>query len=193
MAAPTFHAPRRFHAGYSWLGRWLRRRTDRLQGEALHVLVLTGMALALLLAHFLSWTLLHERLAASPTATALYWAGQLTLLGAVLGIGVVGFRPALTVTGTRRAVRLTQGPRTLSIPLDAITAVEPISAQRYHRHERRYAATRVFIGVRGDTVLLLRRTDGGPVVIGLPPDAQAALHQWLTAAVAAPAAPAAAA
>jgi hypothetical protein len=62
--------------------------------------------------------------------------------------------------------------------------VETITARRYHRHERRYAATQAFIGVLGDTVLLVRRANGGPVIVALPSDAQAALHERLSATLA---------
>jgi hypothetical protein len=83
------------------------------------------------------------------------------------------------VTCRADAVNLQQGDRTLTIPVGTITSVEPIEAQRYHRHERRYAATHPFIGRLHDTVLLVRRTEAGPVVIALPPDEQTALHEQL--------------
>lgn len=184
MAAASFHAPRRFHPGYSWLGRWLRRRTDRLQGEALHVLVMTAVALILLLIHYLSWTLLHERFNTSLAWEAGYWMSQGALLATALGVGVVGFRPALTVTCDADTLHATQGGRTLRLPLDTVTSVETITARRYHRHERRYAATQAFIGVLGGTVLLVRRANGGPVIVALPPNAQAALRERLSTAVA---------
>lgn len=184
MAAASFHAPRCFHPGYSWLGRWLRRRTDRLQGEALHVLLLTGAVLVLLLVHYLSWALLYERFDTTPMLEVGYWMSQLTLLVVTLGVGGVGFRPAFRVTCQPDAITLTQGRRTLTVPLDALTAAEVISAQRFHRHERRYAATCVFIGALHNDVLLLRRAEAGPIVIALPPDAQAALHDRLATTLA---------
>ena len=187
MAAASFHAPRRFHPGYSWLGRWLRRRTDRLQGEALHLLVMTAATLVVLLVHYLSWTLLHERFSASFAWEASYWMSQVGLLATALGVGAVGFRPALTVTCDAEALNVQQGGRTISVPLDAIAAVEEITARRYHRHERRYAATQAFVGTLGDAVLLLRRTDDGPIAIALPADAQAALRDHLATALAHPA------
>jgi len=189
VADASFHAPRRFHPGYSWLGRWLRRRTDRLKGEALHVLIMAAAALVLLLIHYLSWTLLHEAFSTTPGLEAGYWITQLALLAGVLGLGAVGFRPALTVTCDADALRVQQGPRSVQVPLDAVASVEAISAQRYHRHERRYAATRSFIGALGETVVLVRRANGGPVVIALPPDAQAALREQLASVLAPPSAP----
>lgn len=179
MASRTFHAPRRFHPGYSWLGRWLRRRTDRRQGEALHILIVTALALVLLLAHYVIWTLLYEPFATSPSMEWIYWSVQLGLLGTLGAVCLVGTRPALTVTCAPQSLVLVQGTRTCSIPYDTITLVHSITAQRFHRHERRYAATDVFIGALHDEVLLLRRTADGPVVIGLSPPVHDALHDRL--------------
>jgi len=179
VASRTFHAPRRFHPGYSWLGRWLRRRTDRRQGEALHILIVTALALVLLLAHYVSWTLLYEQFARSPSLEWIYWSSQLGLLGVIGAACLAGMRPALTVTCSPQSLVLEQGARTYSIPYDAITSVQPITAQRFHRHEHRYAATDVFIGALHDEVLLVRRTGSGPVVLGLSPPVHDALHDQL--------------
>lgn len=161
----TFHTSRRFHPGYSPLGRWLRRQTgDRRRAEALHLLIGTAYALAVVMGYF-AFSTLWPSAAALTNGYALLWmSGSLALAGA----GLIGFRPALSVTCRDDAeeLRLTQGERTLMLPYDAIASVEQISALRFHRHERRYAATHVFIGRLGDDVLLLR-TERSPVVIGL--------------------------
>lgn len=186
VASRTFHAPRRFHPGYSWLGRWLRRRTDRQQGEALHILIVTGLALGLVLVHYLSWTLFYELFETTPLAQRIYWTSQLVLLGATAALCLVGARPALVVTARSDALSIEQGGRTLTVPYEAITSVQSIPARRFHQHERRYAATRVFIGAMHENVLLLRRIEGGPVVIGLPPSSHEALHAHLNTVQAAP-------
>ena len=174
----VFHAPARFHPGYSLLGRWLRRRTgDARYAEALHVLVLTGLALVLLFGHFLSAALLLP--AAAPQTTTAYWLVQASLAGLALAAGVVGFRPALAVACTSDALHLAQGRRRLVVPYAALASVRRITARRFHRHERRYAATRAFLGVLGGEVLLLRLARGGPVVVGLPAPELAALHALL--------------
>lgn len=182
MASRTFHAPRRFHPGYSWLGRWLRRRTDRRQGEALHILIVTTLALVLLLAHYVSWTLLYEQFARSPSLEWVYWSSQLGLLGVIGAICFAGMRPALTVTCSPQSLVLEQGTHTCSIPYDAITSVQSITAQRFHRHERRYAATDVFIGALQDDVMLLCLMDGGLIAIGLPSEDLNALQDRLETA-----------
>lgn len=183
MLPRVFSASRRFHPGYSLLGRWLRRRTgDRRRAEALHVLVLTGLALVLLLLHYLSGALLHDYFAAPPSAVWTYRLGLAGLTGLILATGVVGFRPALTVTCDAEALRLAQGDRTLTLPYARLASVERVTARRFHRHERRYAATRPFIGVLQDEVLLLRPTRGGPVAIGLPSDDLDALYDHLETA-----------
>ena len=178
-----FHTSRRFHPGYSLLGRWLRRSVgDRRRAEALHILIGTGFALALVLAHFVASTFWPP--AAQPMLYTAVLGGALAL---ALGLGVVGFQPTLAVVCRDKAgeLHLQQGADRLTVPYDAIESVEPISALRFHRHERRYAATHVFIGSLGDEVLLLR-TGRGPVVIGLDAAAdQSALAEHLETARAA--------
>ncbi len=159
-----FHTSRHFHPGYSLLGRWLRRSVgDRRRAEALHLLIGTGFALALVLIHFAVSTLLP------PGTLPMWYVAGLGGVGALgLGLGVLGMRPTLAVVcrDEARELRLHQGANQLTVAYDAIKSVEPIGARRFHRHERRYAATHVFIGRLGDELLLLR-TERGPVAIGL--------------------------
>lgn len=173
MLPRAFHAPPRFHPGYSLLGRWLRRRTgDRRYGEALHILLATGFVLVLIFGHFLSAALLF-------TSAPAYWLVQAGLVGLALATGVAGVRPALTVRCTADALHVVQGRRTLTVPYAALVAARRITARRFHRHERRYAATRIFLGVLDDEVLLLHLEHGGPVALGLPAPELAALHDVL--------------
>jgi hypothetical protein len=173
----TFRSPRTFDPRYSLLGRAFRSWTgDRLRGEALYVVAMTGLALALLMGHYLGWALLKSTLAASPSGQTLFWASQLASGLAWAGLGLVGIRPAVTVTCTATGLDLEQGGRTRHVAYDALEAVETVAATAYHRHYRRYAATAVFVGALPDEMLLLR-TDRGPVVVGLAdPDDQAALR-----------------
>jgi hypothetical protein len=173
----TFESSRSYDPSYSLLGRLLRSWTgDRLRGEALFIVVLTGLALALLMAHYLGWALLKPVLLENPSWQMLFWAGQLVSVAVLAGVGLVGLRPGVTVNCTPDGIDLGQGGRTHSLSYGAIEGVVSISATRYHRHYRRYAATKVFVGPLGDEVLLLR-TAGGPVVISLAdPDEQEALR-----------------
>ena len=181
----TFRVARRFHAGHSVLGRALRRSTgDRRYAEALQILILTAFGLGVLLFHYLSWTLLPAE--ASPAVQGGLALVEIGLVMGGAGLGVVGVQPALTVTVDAAAQTLTlrQGPRQLALPMDAIDAVGRRPARAFHRHERRYAATRVFIGRWHDAVVLLR-TARGPVAIGLAtPADQAALIRHLETACA---------
>lgn len=185
----TFRSPRSFHPCYSLLGSAVRYWTgDRLRGEALFLVTLTSLVLVLLIAHYLSWALLQSLVAGSTAQEwqLTFWFGQLASLAAVLAFAVVGFRPPLTVTCDDDAgvVRLSQGRDDLTLSYDAITKTRVISAVRFHRHYRRYARTRVFIGRLGDAVVLVD-TDDGPVVIALDdPDAQDALYAHLQDALA---------
>jgi hypothetical protein len=169
---PTFRSPRTFDPRYSLLGRAFRAWTgDRLRGEALFVVALTGLALALLMCHYLGWALLQPVLTENPDWQMLFWVGQLASAGVWAALGLVGVRPAVTVACTSSALELAQGPRRRTVPYDALEAVDTISATTYHRHYRRYAATAVFAGALREEVLLLR-TERGPVVVGLA-DAEA--------------------
>jgi hypothetical protein len=140
------------------------------------VVAVTGLALALLMSHYLGWALLQPTLAGTPSGQMLFWAGQLASALAWAGLGLVGVRPAVTVHCTSAGLEFEQGGRCRQVPYDALEAVETVSATTYHRHYRRYAATAVFLGALEDEVLLLQ-TDRGPVVVGLSdPDDQAALQ-----------------
>lgn len=173
----TFESPRSYDPTYSLLGRLLRSWTgDRLRGEALFVVALTGLALVLLMTHYLGWALLKSVLVENPSWQVLFWAGQLASVAVLGALGLVGMRPGVTVDCSPEGLDLKQGSRSRTVPYDALTAVETISATRYHRHYRHYAATAVFVGAPSGEMLLLR-TARGPVVISLAdPEAQAALR-----------------
>ncbi|NBC19043.1 MAG: hypothetical protein GVY18_17210 [Bacteroidetes bacterium] len=179
----TFTIPRRFHPAYSLLGRWMRQwLDDERRAEALFIIVLSLLALALLLAQYLAWALLQPAIEAAPegsTAIA-FWIGQVGAVVLVVGFCVIGFEPAITVTADEHALHLQQKGTTLALPYDAIEAVDTITALRYHRHWRCYAATHDFVN-RPDGDLLLLRTDEGPVVLGLAPDDREALLDHLDA------------
>lgn len=161
----TLHAPRRFSASYSLLGRWLQRHTgDERRAEAILIVVLTGLAIGLLVLHFAVWSLWGGAL--NGTARLVYAASLAAAAALVVLVGVVGRTPAITVTCTDTALHLRRGDATCTVPYDQIRAAELVSALAYHRHERRYAATRRFINRLDDEVLLLR-TEDGPVALGL--------------------------
>jgi MFS family permease len=163
----TFQSPRSYDPSYSLLGRLLRYWTgDRLRGEALYVVVLTGLALALLMSHYLGWALLKSTLAEHPSWQVLFWVGQLASVALLAAVGLVGLRPGVTVVCTPTGLEIEQGSRARTVPYEAVEAVDTVSATRYHRHYRRYAATDVFAGQLAEEVLLLR-TDRGPIVVAL--------------------------
>lgn len=194
----TFRTARRFRPSYSLLGRAVRRVVpDRLRAEALFLVLLTALALAWLLAQYLVWAWLQPALttAAGSGPALTFWAVQAGVLAALVLAGGVGFAPAVVVRVEGGRLRVRQGRRAETVSLRTITAAERIAPLRYHRHERRYRATRAFgaDGVQCD-LLLLRTTTGGPLVLGLAPDDQEALLQHIEAAqetAAAPARPAA--
>lgn len=185
---PTFQSPSSFDPSYSLLGRAFRYGTgDRLRGEALYIVALTGLALVLLMSHYLGWALLQPVLANNPSWQVLFWAGQLASAVVWGVVGLVGIRPAVTVSCSTSTVKLHQGGRTYAVPYDGLDDVDVISATTYHRHYRRYAATKVFVSQVPDDLLLLH-TPHGPVVVGLPDadDREALRHHLETATIEAP-------
>ncbi len=171
----TFHIPSRFHPGYSLLGRWLRRCTgDPRRAEAFHILILTGAALLLLLIHAVARALLSPP--GGPTGG--FWAVEAAFLLPAPLVGAWGRRPAAIISCELEVLRIEQGQRTLVLSYDAIETVETISPLRFHRHERRYAATCAFVG-RLDHDLLLLKTTRGPVVVGPAPEDHATLRACL--------------
>ncbi len=164
------------------LGRAVRAWVnDRLRGEALFIVALTGLSLLLLMSHYLGWALLKPTLLANPSWQAIFWGGQVVSILALIGAGLVGFRPAVQVKCHPNTVVLTQGDQSCTLSYSSIEEIDRISARRYHRHYRRYAATQVFASHLPDEVLLLR-TEDGPVIVALSdPEAQGALLDRLEA------------
>ena len=120
----------------------------------------------LLMSHYLGWALLKSTLTSNPSGQLLFWAGQMVSVAGLGALGLVGWRPGVTVRCTSTGLELEQGRRTDTVPYDAVQDVDVVSVTRYHRHYRRYAATRVFVGAVGEEVLLVR-TERGPVAIAL--------------------------
>ncbi|MFB6271376.1 MAG: hypothetical protein ABEL51_00635 [Salinibacter sp.] len=176
----TFTSPSAYHPSYSLLGRAVRAWIDdRLRGEALYIVVLTGLTLVLLMSHYLGWALLKPVLTEHPFWQRLFWIGQGTSVLVLLGLGLVGFRPAVRVRCGPETITLRQGDRVCRVDYTALTDVSTLSARRYHRHYRRYAATRIFLSAVPDEVICLH-TEEGPVIVALSdPDAQTAVLDHL--------------
>ena len=175
----SFFVPGRFHPGYSWLGRYLRRRVrDELYAEGLYILLISLIGVGLMLLFFLGWAGLQLVLAARPDEAErlvrLYFAGQ---VGASLLFFVtcfMGFKPALNLRISGRRTRIRQGARECVLPLHRIRRISPASALQFHRHYRKYEGTRSFF-VRLPNPLLCLDTDTGPVFLGLPQEDHPAL------------------
>lgn len=178
----TFESPRSYHPSHSLLGRVLRWWTgDRLRGEAFFIVVLTGLTLVLLMAHYLGWALLGPLFEANPMWATYFRLAQWVSVFLLGSIGLIGFRPAVQVTCHPERIHLSQGDQTRTLAHEAIEAIDTISARQYHRHYRRYATTDIFISHLPDQVLLVR-TPQGPVVLALSdPEAQASLLDLLNA------------
>ncbi|WP_233992432.1 hypothetical protein [Salinibacter altiplanensis] len=183
----TFEAPRTYRPSASLLGRAIRAWTnDRLRGEALYLVAMTGLTIALLMAHYLSWALLGSVINAHPAGQTIFWGTQVGTVLALAAIGLVGFRPAVRVMYRPDALTIQQGDRTCTLSPSDVDNATLIPAQRYHRHYRRYAATQVFVSAMSEQVLCIRTSDG-PVIVALPePEARTALLGHLDAFTASP-------
>lgn len=152
--------PPAYHPASSLLGRLVRRwAADDRQAESLYVV---AVALVLVTAALLGpWVWMRYGAGGAP--------GSVVMLGiaGLLGGGcLLGWRPAVRVHVRAEALEIRRGTEVLVLPYERIHAAERISAAAYHRHWRRYAATRVFVN-RLPAELLLLRTAHGPVVLGL--------------------------
>lgn len=185
----TFRSPRTYHPSHSLLGRAFRRWVgDRLRSEALFLVTVSGLILGLLMVHYLGWALLQPMMSgANATEWQIgFWIGQVTSVLLVSALGLIGFRPGVTVKMTADRLTLRQGSNEAVLERDQIERARLISARLYHRHYRLYARTRIFAGRTASEVLLLD-TDDGPVVVALESlDDLIALNRHLTQEVSPP-------
>ena len=180
----SFVVSHRFHAGYSLLGRLIRRRVnDEHYAEGIYILALAMIGVGLVLLFFLAWSVFRgvvaPELAQFNEFVYIYSFSQ-------LGAGLLFFltclwgrKPALEVELTADQLTVSQGEDWLSIPRRHIQKISCISALEFHRHYRTYAETRSFF-VRIPSHLLLLSTDAGPVVLGMPVDDQKILKDHLS-------------
>lgn len=155
-------APPAWHPASSLLGRALRRwAADERQAESTYLVVVALVAVVLALLGQWGWM----RWEASPLAYGLGLGAAWLLAGAAC---LAGWRPRLHVRVHAERLEIRRGGEELVLGCAEVESAARVSAAAYHRHWRRYAATRVFVNRLGDEVLLLR-TAHGPVVLGLDP------------------------
>lgn len=162
-----FVIPRSLYPPASLLGRLVRRwARDARQAESLY---LVALALTLCLGTLAGqWGWILWGTAPDGTPSLAFAAAQLgggLLLAATC---LLGWRAPVEIVAREDALDVRRGPEVLSLHWARIEASERISAEAYHRHWQRYAATRVFVGRLHDELLLLRTADG-PLVLGLAP------------------------
>ncbi|MEM8485096.1 MAG: hypothetical protein AAF564_06080 [Bacteroidota bacterium] len=171
----TYFVKRRFHIGYSLLGRQIRNRiTDQHYAEGVFILTFAAVFFSLVIANYLGWAVMQAILInpsndiTNPESVTMgFWIGQLAL-GALFLFGcLLGFKPALMVKHEAgRGLYIKQGKREAVVPTEDITSATLIPAKRYHRHYAKYLGTRAFL-VKMPAALVLISTKGGPVILGL--------------------------
>lgn len=130
-------------------------------------MIATLLGTGFLIGHILLWTLWR------PVGTMAWWTGGIEAMLVVLGAAMTlaGKEPAITVRCGAQACHLRQGTRRLTVPYASIAEIETVGARRFHRHERRYAGTQVFVNRVPEEVLLLH-TDDAVVALGLTTPAE---------------------
>ena len=163
-----FVVPASFHPPASLLGRLARRRAqDDRQGESYYFV---AAALVLCVGSLLSqwgWVAFGT---SGPGGLPEPWYFAVQVVGGLLlgGAVLLGWKPAVAVVAHEGGLDIRRGTEAVSLNYARIHAAERISADAYHRHWRRYAATRAFVN-RLPAELLLLRTASGPLVLGLAP------------------------
>lgn len=169
----TYHIQRRFHIGYSILGRQIRRRiSDVHYAEGVFIMAFAALFICLVIANYLGWAVLQSMNAGAPdeAAAIMYWIGQVILTLLFFTFCVFGFKPAVHVSfDSQKGLSIKQGAVQEDIPLQSIRAVSHVSALRFHRHHRKYRTTKAFF-VKLPASLTLVSTDNGPVLLGLSED-----------------------
>ncbi len=176
-ARPDFTIPRSFSPMYSPVGRLIRRRSgDRLRGEALHIFFVTMAVVAWLLADFLAWTLLADRIAVDPRGPVSLAFFAIQFVGPMLGFLVagIGFRPEIRLRLDERLLTINRGAERIDVPLDDRPAIRLLDAVTYHRGLRLLDSTRPFINRPVESVVVISAGDSN-IVLGLAPNDRAAL------------------
>ena len=162
-----FTIPRSLYLPASPLGRLVRRwARDARQAESLYLVALALVLCLATLAGQWGWIAYGTTPESTPSLTffAVQVGGGLALVATCL----LGWRPRVVVTAREEALDIRQGNEAISLHYGRITSAERITAGAYHRHWRRFAATRPFVNRLPEELLLLH-TASGPVVLSLAP------------------------
>jgi hypothetical protein len=140
------------------------RAHDARQAESLYFVALALVLCLATLAGQWGWIVYGTTPDGSPSLA--FFATQVVGGLALVATCLLGWRPRVVVTARDEVLDVRQGAEALSLHHGRIASVERITAAAYHRHWRRYAATRAFVNRLPDELLLLH-TASGPVVLGL--------------------------
>lgn len=159
--------PRRFHTGYSLLGKAVRKRIgDRLYAEGMYILILAAILICAVLAFYLGWALLQPVIQTEQDAF-IFACAQAFVAMFIFMTCIWGYKPALQIEYSSEALVIKHGDLARRISAGSVRSCSPLSALDYHRHFRKYGQT-LFFSNRSSDHLMLIRTDDGPVVLGLP-------------------------
>ncbi len=157
--------PPAFHPPSSLLGRLVRRwSADERQAASRYIVAAALVFVAVTLAGQWGWVLWSTGADGDPALG--YFLAQ-GVAGLVMsGVCLLGWRQPIHVRADANGLAVRRGAETLVLAYGEVQSAKRITADAYHRHWQRYAATRAFVN-RLPADLLLLHTARGPVVLGL--------------------------
>jgi len=172
--------PRSFDPAYSVLGRWLRRRSDRLQAEARFYLYSVSLFVGLVFVGYVSWTVLRHLVVGEPSGMLARAISAVPVVTAVafVALCIVGFRPIVHLRIHHRTIAVEQGGRELKLRIDEIVGAETVAASTYHRVYRRYAGVHEFSRRQAEEFLLLKASHD-TLALGLTAEQREEVLSWL--------------
>ena len=171
----TYSAQARWCPSRSLLGRlFLHRIDNQRQAEAWYIIAISTIIVVVVMAQFMSWSLLVAEITANPTMAMWYWAGQLAVGSLILIGGFLGYCPQVSVVVTEYLLRVRQGKRLFEINLACLTGCRIVSALHYYRHWRQKGNVKHFMAhIPSDVLLIFYGQDC--IAIGIDSDAHSAL------------------
>ena len=172
----TYSARARWCPSRSLLGRFFLRGVGnrQQQAEAWYIIAISCIIVAVVIAQFISWSLLAGEIAANSRIASWYWIGQLAIGSLILIGGFLGYCPRVSVAVTENLFRVHQGKRSIEINLASLKGCRVVPSLHYHRHWRRRIDVEHFMTHVPSDVLLIFYGQGC-IAIGIDSDAHSDL------------------
>jgi len=168
-----YHIPARLDPTRSLLGLLLcPGDEDRLRCQNRFYLLAIGGLVGYLVIIFLAWAWINMGSAPTEQDSQAFWTLQTALLGGVILLSWIGFRPSIRVDLSEDGVCIKMGRKpSIWLRAESLRSASRIDARVHHQHYRLYAETRSFIGAPHQTFVLIR-TEEQAWVLGVSPAEQ---------------------